>query len=67
MIQKYDVVRFRASLGLSQEKFAEKLGVSVSAVGKWETGQHKPRGLSLRAFERLTKLSRRRMNKRLKW
>ena len=65
MIRKNDVVRLRSRLGLNQEKFAEKLGVSVSSVGKWETGQHKPRGLSLRAVERLTKLSRRRMNKRL--
>jgi len=64
VIQKYDVVRLRSRLGLNQERFAEKLGVSVSSVGKWETGQHKPRGLSLRALERLTKLSRRRMNNR---
>jgi putative transcriptional regulator len=64
MIQKYDVVRLRSRLGLNQEKFAKKLGVSMSSVEKWETGQHKPRGLSVRALERLTKLSRRRMNKR---
>ncbi len=64
MIQKYDVVRLRSRLGLSQEKFAEKLGVCGSSVGKWETGWHKPRGLSLRALERLIKLSIRRMNKR---
>ena len=32
MIQKDDVVRLRTRLGLTQEKFAEKLGVSVSAV-----------------------------------
>jgi len=64
MNQKYDVVRLRSRLGLSQEKFAEKLGVSVSSVGKWETGWNKPRGLSLRALERLRKLSRRRMKKR---
>ncbi len=64
MIQKYDVVRLRSRLGLSQEKFAAKLGVCVSSVGKWETGWHKPRGLSLRALERLSKLSRRRMTQR---
>jgi len=64
MIQKYDVVRLRSHLGLSQEKFAEKLGVCVSSVTKWETGWHKPRGLFLRALERLRKLSRTRMNKR---
>ena len=64
MIQKYDVVRLRSRLGLNQEKFAEKLGVSMSSVEKWETGQHKPRGLSVRALERLAKLSRRRVTKR---
>jgi transcriptional regulator with XRE-family HTH domain len=36
MFRKHDVVRLRTRLGLSQEKFAEKLGVSVSIVGKWE-------------------------------
>ncbi len=44
MIQKYGVVRLRSHLGLSQEKFADKLGVSLSSVEKWEQGQHKPRG-----------------------
>ena len=64
MIRKSDVARLRARLGLTQEKFAKKLGVSVSAVGKWERGLIKPRGLSLRALERLAKLSRRRVTKR---
>ena len=64
MLRKNDVVSLRARLGLTQEKFAEKLGVSVSSVGKWEQGWHIPRGLSLRALERLAKLSRRRRTKR---
>jgi DNA-binding transcriptional regulator YiaG len=64
MIRKHDVVRLRTRLGLTQEKFAKKLGVSVFAVGKWETGVNKPRGLYLRALERLAKLSRRRVTKR---
>ena len=64
MIQNHDVARLRSHLGLSQEKFAQKLGVSVWTVGNWERGLNKPRGLSLRALERLTKLSRRRMTKR---
>ena len=64
IIQKYDVARLRSRLGLSQEKFAEKLGVSVSSVVKWETGWHKPGGLSVRALERLANLSRRRVTKR---
>jgi len=64
MFRKRDVVRLRTRLGLSREKFAQKLGVSASAVEKWERGSHKPRGLSLRAIDRLTKLSRRRVVKR---
>ena len=63
MFRKHDVVRLRTRLGLTQEKFAKKLGVSVYAVGKWETGLHQPRGLSLRALERLAKLPRRRVTK----
>jgi len=64
MIQKYDVVRLRSHLGLSQEKFAKKLGVSVWSVSNWERGRQKPRGLSLLALERLAKLSRKRLTKR---
>ena len=64
MVRKNDVASLRARLGLTQEKFAEKLGVSISSVGKWEQGWHAPRGLSLRALERLAKLPRRRVTKR---
>jgi len=64
MFRKHDVVRLRTRLGLTQEKFAEKLGVSTSIVGKWERGSHKPRGLNLNALEVLAKLSRRRVAKR---
>jgi len=64
MSRKHDVVRLRARLGLSQEKFAIKLGVSTSIVSKWEKGLNKPRGLSLRAIDRLTRQLRRRVSKR---
>ena len=64
MFRNHDVVRLRTGLGLSQEKFAKKLGVSASIVSNWERGINKPRGLSLRALERLAKLSRRRVTKR---
>ncbi len=64
MIRKSDVARLRAYLGLSQEKFAEKLGVSVTTVGAWERDVHKPRGQSLRDLEWLTKQLRRRVAKR---
>jgi len=61
MIQNHDVVGLRTRLGLTQEKFAKKLGVSVWTVSSWERGLNKPRSLSLRALERLAKLSRKSM------
>ncbi len=64
MIQNYDVVGLRVRLGLSQEKFAKKLGVSVFTVSTWERSLNKPRGLSLRALERLAKQLRRKDAKR---
>lgn len=35
----------RQSLDLTQEAFAQHLGVSVSSVRDWEQGRRKPRGL----------------------
>ncbi len=64
MIQNHDVVGLRTRLGLSQEKFAKKLGVSVFTVSTWERSLNKPRGLSLRALERLAKQLRRKGTKR---
>jgi len=36
------ICRIRKDSGLTQEKFAEKLHVSTSAVSKWETGKATP-------------------------
>ncbi len=64
MFRKHNVVRLRTRFGLTQEKFAKKLGVSASIVSNWERGINKPRGLSLRALERLAKQLRRKGAKR---
>jgi len=45
------------------EAMLETPGVSVWTVSNWERGLSKPRGLSLRALERIAKPSRRRMVK----
>jgi DNA-binding transcriptional regulator YiaG len=41
----------RASLGLSQEKFAVKIGVTFSTVNRWENGHGKPSPLAMRRIE----------------
>ena len=37
-----NIKEYRESLGVSQEKLARALGLSVSAVSKWEQGQNSP-------------------------
>jgi putative transcriptional regulator len=39
-----DVVRVRAKLGLSQNKFARLLGISENTLQNWEQGRRKPAG-----------------------
>lgn len=34
--------QIRERLGLSQSKFAYRLGISEQKYGRWERGQHKP-------------------------
>ena len=47
------VKRIRVELGLTQEKFAEQLGVNPDMVRRWETGKSKPsKGPVLKALLR---------------
>jgi len=39
-----DVAAIRAAYGLSQEKFASLLGISVRTLQNWEQGRRRPRG-----------------------
>ena len=39
-----DVVRVRAKLGLSQNKFARLLGISENTLQNWEQGRRSPAG-----------------------
>ena len=38
----------RRRLGLSQQAFADELGVRQQTVSEWETGRYQPRGASAR-------------------
>ncbi len=49
-----EVRRLRDQLGLTQEQFGDRLGVSTITVHRWESGQSRPRRL---AVEKLAQLS----------
>ena len=48
-----DVRQLRGRLGLTQEQFADRLGVSTITVHRWESGQSRPRQLALEKLARL--------------
>ena len=43
----------RARLGLTQEKFAARLGVTLPTINRWENGRTKPSRLALMQVEAL--------------
>ena len=43
----------RNSLGLTQEKFAAKLGVTLLTINRWENGRSKPSPLAMEKVELL--------------
>ena len=52
-----DIVRLvrelRQRTGLSQEKFAAKLGVTFPTINRWENGRAKPSPLAMKQIEEL--------------
>lgn len=43
----------RQRLGLTQEEFAAKLGVSYQSVNRWENGRTKPLPIALKLIEKM--------------
>ncbi|MFA6132841.1 MAG: helix-turn-helix transcriptional regulator [Phycisphaerae bacterium] len=43
----------RKAMGLTQEQFAAKVGVTFSTVNRWESGKSLPSPLALRRIEEL--------------
>lgn len=52
-----DIKAVRKEFGLTQEEFAQKIGVSLSTVVRWETGRNKPSKLAVRRVEALARKS----------
>jgi DNA-binding transcriptional regulator YiaG len=59
MTEENDLARkirnLRSKLGLTQERFAAKVGVTFSTVNRWESGKSKPSPLAMRQIEELMK------------
>jgi putative transcriptional regulator len=47
------VRELRQRTGLTQEKFAAKLGVTYPTINRWENGRAKPSPLALKQIEEL--------------
>jgi DNA-binding transcriptional regulator YiaG len=43
----------RLKLGLTQEQFAAKVGVTFSTVNRWESGKSKPSPLAMRQIKEM--------------
>ncbi len=48
-----EVLEFRKSLGVSQEKFAHMLGTTTNSVNRWERGKAKPSRLYVKEIKEL--------------
>ena len=50
------IADLRAELGLTQEQFAAKVGVTWSTVSRWENNRGKPSPLAMRQIDELRRL-----------
>ena len=50
-----EILQLRKTTGLSIRAFADKIGVNKATVVHWEQGRHAPKGLALKALERMAK------------
>lgn len=48
-----EIRQIREKLGMTQEKFAQKLGATVVTVNRWENGHQKPHRLYITEIEKL--------------
>ncbi len=56
-----NIREIRIGLGLSQEQFARKLGVSFPTVNRWENKKAKPSPLAIQKLKKLLSLHKKNM------
>jgi putative transcriptional regulator len=49
----YDIREVRLEMGLTQEQFAAKIGVSFPTVNRWENQKAKPSPLAIQKLQKL--------------
>jgi DNA-binding transcriptional regulator YiaG len=52
-MNKEEIKELRLKMDLSQQAFSNKLGVSVTSVNRWETGDFKPNHFTLKELQKL--------------
>lgn len=55
LMEQTDIKKIRKKLRLTQEQFAEKIGVAFSTVNRWEKNHFKPSKLALKEIVKLCK------------
>lgn len=50
------VRELRERMGLTQEKFAAKLGVTFPTINRWENGRAKPSPLAMKQIEEILRV-----------
>ena len=50
------VKSLRKAIGLTQEQFAAKIGVTLSTVNRWEKGRNKPQSLAIKQINALRRV-----------
>lgn len=50
-----EIKEIRVKMGVSQERFAQMIGVSFGTINRWERGSSKPSPLALEKIKSLTK------------
>jgi DNA-binding transcriptional regulator YiaG len=54
-MESNEIKKLRIDLGITQKELAEKIGVTIHAVQKWEQGQRSPGGSSVLLMQNLKK------------
>ena len=61
-MEKIDTGVIREKLKLTQEEFAEKIGVAFCTVNRWERGHSRPSQLALKEITKLLKINKQNKN-----